>query len=160
MGVCRHLGFMVYPSGVVPLIHTLRGFLVIKKKKKRVYSYICGKVRGCRSDRILYQIELFKTPKLLELHRSCAKCLWGFRSPSIKDLGAFFLFFGGVGSVGNKSWGFRTGKVTVEIFTKCIISRLGFFIQLGIVMGWDGFQFNLLVFRCMIGTRLKALMWK
>ena len=69
-----------------------------------------------------------------------------------------FLFFGGVGSVGNKSWGFRTGKVTVEIFTKCIISRLGFFIQLGIVMGWDGFQFNLLVFRCMIGTRLKALM--
>lgn len=54
-----------------------------------------------------------------------------------------FLFFGGVGSLGNKSWAFWTGKVVAEIFTKCIIFRLGFFIQLGIVMGWDGMGFSL-----------------
>lgn len=44
------------------------------------------------------------------LHRSCAKCLWGFRSPSNKDLGAFFFVF----LEGRGPWGTRVGVSGLE----------------------------------------------
>jgi len=75
-----------------------------------------------------------------------------------KILELFFIFLEGWGL-----WGTRVGvsgleKSWLKFLLNASYSGWAFFIQLGIVMGWDGFQFNLLVFRCMIGTRLKALM--